>query len=1363
MKKKGLLAVLLALVLAAACCAAAAEGWQENEIVCGDWVYLRCGEAADVIRYTGSETDVTVPDTLDGLPVVALGQQYGECIFTEENRDQVVSVRIPDSVLMIGDDAFLRCTGLEQVNIPAHITTIRDNTFAQTALKSIELPPHLMEIGRYAFARTPLEEIRLPASVKWIRNRAFEKCAELKEIKWPGDTVYIGQDAFRETGIPEENFSLPAVYAAEGYTNRYYYYTPADAVRRVELKDGISIEYVCRPDGTAGILNIRVNSDAPLTLTVPDRVDGMPVTAYYGDLDDWNDKVQTLVLPDTMTEIGDMALNHVKASKITLPKKLLRIGHEALAYCTNLKEIKLPDSLRQIGYTSFQGSGADASAFRDELYNQTVAVGVRQEYAMPLGSISHYYDYDVDLDGMLCEVQINRENGEISLLYWETDPSCTLRESPDSWMNIPFVTVPRDSLRIRSGIVYRDTENGTLQPVQVTDADGWDWTFPDTVDGLQVEADASVDVRVMKDGLLCELSKENNQQGIRILQAAADWNGIIPETVGEYPVLWLGEEMKIRQDGLVFCGYRYKEKMLYVCGCETQEEEITVPESVQGWTVYCVKGYAFADLENLRSVTLPESVQEISEAAFSNCPALTEINVQNKKADIYSKAFRGIGLKWLEINGTSFSTAVPQEGAEYALFADGTAELLYWAPAGNTLKIPAEIDGHPVVSIADYAYRDNKGITSVELPEGLLRIGSEAFYSCEKLSSVKFPDTLEYIGSHAFNNDKKLSRVTFPASLKYMGTRAFSFTGLTSVVLPEGLEEVPDSAFYFCDHLTSVTLPEGLLRIGEEAFTYCRALSSISLPSTLQEIGANCFNETKLKKVVIPASVQFIGDNCFSNYLVDTGWGSLYYNGPEVVFEGDPQVTALTFGQLDTSKEYSYTEFWDRVELFIGHKIVKLKITTSPGTVVDRTYLSPLVVDKSYPAEETMTAGEVPAKATLEAADIPQGVQILTVPEGVERIAPEAFKGMHFLYRVILPESLREIGDSAFEDCGGLQYVTVGSGVEKIGARAFAGCRNLREIALPDGITEIPESCFEKDINLLKVTLPAGLVTIGKNAFNGCCYTEEVNLEACTALESIGERAFSRTGMRKIILPDSVRSLGERAFEYPTRMTELKLSAGLEEIPDYCFYHSNHLKSLEIPGNIRRIGKYSFYQARDLKDLKLSEGLETIDEGAFSTFLDNVLVYNNHGKRYSSLKKLAIPASVTKLGLGAFAGCDALTSITFEKGSALTEIPGKCFMLCTGLKDMTIPGFIQKVGNSAFAYCTVLSKVTVQEGTAVLEGQVFRECAKLKTLELPASLTNIGNEIMDQAEGVTVTVTAGSFAEERIRALYPKAKIKTRK
>ena len=1328
---------VMAFLLCAVLFAHAADNPQG--IQSGDWIYVRVGDGADVIRYTGKDTDVVIPDTLDGLPVIAVGQSgrgRENGLFAEEDREKIQSVHIPESVVYIHPDTFAWCRGLNSVNIPEKIMTIQDGTFQRTGLTKIELPPSLWEIGRDAFAGTPLEEIRLPATLCWIDRCAFQDCTRLKGVEWPNDEIRLGEGAFENTGIPDEGFTLPACY--EGYTNRYYFYSPADRTGRDESIGGVTIQYVLKPDDTIGLLSIQVSGEGPKTLKLPSSIDGYPVTSVNGDLDDWNDQVETLILPDTLTEIGDLALKTIKVQRLDLPKGLKRIGNEACQYCYQLKDLKLPDSLRYLGSFAFTWVGDSApSSIDSQLGNLDVE---RPHLNAAQGSIGHYLNYDFVDDGMI--FQMDWSDSLCTLFICDVDASCTLLESPADYCGIRLLRRPGDSLLIRGGVAYRlnREEENTVSPVQVTDFDAWNWNFPEEVEGMKVEAAAGSAMAFRYDRFLCELAVSDKTKGIRILEIAeTGWDGTLPEMVGGYPVLWLSTKLTFREQGFLFRSPYQTATTLEVIGCELQEEEITVPSEALGRTVSALGTGAFRDMEWLKTVHIPASVKEIQSGAFDNCPALTQVDLANVKTTIWRTAFQSIGVKWLELGGESYSTAVSQEDKDYALFADGTAEIIRWSASGKAVRIPAEIDGHPVISI-----------------------GREVFESSD-ITGVEIPDTVERIGAFAFNNCAKLSSVRLPAGLKSLGERCFSFSGLSNVVLPGGLEAIPNSCFYMCSSLTRVTMEEGLRSIGDEAFHFCRKLCNVTLPEGLLTIGTGCFDECGLKKITIPASVESIGDDCFRSYAEDTSWGTLYYTGPEVIFEGDPQVTGKLFGLLDGSADYSYSEFFDRVELFVGHKINKLKIHTTPGTVVDRIFLSPLVVQKTYPDEKNMTVGETPVKKNLEADDIPRDVQILTVPEGVEEIAPGAFREIHALYRVILPDSLKKIGAGAFEGCGGLQWVDFGIGLESIGERAFASCRNLRAIALPDGVAAIPENCFEKDINLLKVSLPAGLTRIENKAFYDCGYLEEIDFSVCGSLESIGEGAFYRSHIKKISLPASLHSLGKEAFFCPIGLASLTLSPSLAEIPANCFWYCSKLKSLEIPEGVRVIGPYAFYNAREMSSLKLPEGLERIEEGAFSTFTDTILLYNDHGRRYSSLKKVAFPESLSFLGNGAFAGCDAMTQVTFASPSLLQEIPDYCFYVCSAMQKMELPEYIRSVGKQAFAWCTRLNQMTIGEGTVSLGNEVFRNCEQLKSLSLPASLETIGaNLLQDTGKSLTVSVPDGSAAGTWMLENYPDVKLKTR-
>ena len=148
---------------------------------------------------------------------------------------------------------------------------------------------------------------------------------------------------------------------------------------------------------------------------------------------------------------------------------------------------------------------------------------------------------------------------------------------------------------------------------------------------------------------------------------------------------------------------------------------------------------------------------------------------------------------------------------------------------------------YTVTGIAERAFYNNTGITSVELPGTLASIGQEAFSGCTNLASVVFAEN---------------------TPLASMGLYAFqACSRLTSIDLPNSLKEIPGSAFYNCSSLNRIDLPDSLSSIGAMAFVNCRSLSMISLPCTLRSISENAFtNCTGLTEIflwtAVPPQVQ---------------------------------------------------------------------------------------------------------------------------------------------------------------------------------------------------------------------------------------------------------------------------------------------------------------------------------------------------------------------------------------------------------------------------------------------------------------------------------------------------------------------------
>ena len=205
------------------------------------------------------------------------------------------------------------------------------------------------------------------------------------------------------------------------------------------------------------------------------------------------------------------------------------------------------------------------------------------------------------------------------------------------------------------------------------------------------------------------------------------------------------------------------------------------------------------------------------------------------------------------------------------------------------VKIPATIQGMPVTEIGEDAFNGIKAkIVSMELPNGITKIGRQAFFAQKVLTSVKLPDTLIIIGARAFSDCAaltslvipksvtiigestfmgctKLKTINLPDTLTSIGGGAFNGSGIESIKWPASVNSIAaESSFYLgmfesCENLKSIVIPEGVTSIGDNAFGNCQSLVSIALPSTIERIGDNAFIYcANLTDVIIPDSVKTI-------------------------------------------------------------------------------------------------------------------------------------------------------------------------------------------------------------------------------------------------------------------------------------------------------------------------------------------------------------------------------------------------------------------------------------------------------------------------------------------------------------------------
>ena len=211
----------------------------------------------------------------------------------------------------------------------------------------------------------------------------------------------------------------------------------------------------------------------------------------------------------------------------------------------------------------------------------------------------------------------------------------------------------------------------------------------------------------------------------------------------------------------------------------------------------------------------------------------------------------------------------------------------------------------------------------------------------------------------------------------------------------------------------------------------------------------------------------------------------------------------------------------------------------------------------------------------------------------------------------------------------------------------------------------------------------------------------------------------------------AITTLPAKAFYNSTNVENLILPKTLTLIGESMFYRSK-LKSIKISASVKTIGEGSFYQCSYLKSVTFEDGsqLKTIDGDYYyysGAFADCV-----------ALTSIEIPASVETIEATAFKGCSSLKSVIFEDGSQLKTIGGQgdasgAFTDCVALASIEIPASVENIGAGAFNKCSSLASVTFEERSRLKtiggrgnDSGAFTDCAALTSIEIPASVENIG-------------------------------------
>jgi len=292
-------------------------------------------------------------------------------------------------------------------------------------------------------------------------------------------------------------------------------------------------------------------------------------------------------------------------------------------------------------------------------------------------------------------------------------------------------------------------------------------------------------------------------------------------------------------------------------------------------------------------------------------------------------------------------------------------------------------------------------------------------------------------------------------------------------------------------------------------------------------------------------------------------------------------------------------ECWDPAAIAYSGSKFLYELKAGSGKFIE----SELTPPEFYKSLEGPQVQFSPDKKTLIKFD-PNFTGTYTIPDGVEEIGDQAFQGCK-LKGVIFSNSVKNIGVEAFGNCSNLSKIQFGNGLKKISGYAFYNCISLGQVILPTGLQDIMGHAFESS-SLSTIVIPNSVKYLGIRAFNMCDNLSSVKLS--NALLGILEATFAECRrLFNVEIPDSCIEIGESAFTRCNKLRTIKLPNRLREIGPNAFYGSG-INEIEIPSLVHTVDVFAFAYC-NIKTFKMSP-ISSFSLQAFYNTKLNDFVFN---------------------------------------------------------------------------------------------------------------------------------------------------------
>lgn len=814
----------------------------------GDFLYRVEGESDNpevtIYSYVGSDTDVTVPSKIKGMPVTTL---HG----TFSGKETVKKVTIPEGVRLIEYNAFFGCTALTTVVLPSSLEEMTENTFYQcTNLKTVSLDTansKLTKIGQYSFAYCEkLTGFDIPSSLKELEEFVFAYCSSLKKIIIPDTVEKIDISAFRMcTNVTEIKIPGTVKEASE------FALFGCDKVITAEL-----------PISMVTLANLQRSDDLETLVIVDDGSTELP------DKDALNEKkkLKKVVFPDSLTSIPRAFCRSVSAlEEVKLPANLKIISNASFSKCTNLKTIDLPDTVTEIGAFAF----ADCTSLKDF----TIPDGIKsigEEAFYNSGITSLVVPESVEtIDKLAFSHMANLTNATFPAGCGITFSDCKnlktakITGNPtviDNYMfyecsQLTDFEIPGSVKKIGYAAFYNTALKEAVIPASVTEID--DWAFGEC---------QNLEKAVLSDGL-------KSIGGAAFYECPELTDSNIPDsvtTLGDFAFGWC-----------------------------PKLKDMTIPDTIDnfgkcvfantpGVTIDTSRKYFIPTVDGIKD--LPYTGSEVTQPDME----ITVNGVTLKEDSDYEVSYSSnteIGTATMDINFkgqyvghlTRTFNVVQTDMSGDGITVTGIHNTRYTGKKIVMSKLAVQAGGRTLTPGTDYtvAYKNNLNPGTAEititgkgnytgtvvktfniliLKGSTYTVGTMKYKVTNAATNGK--GTVAIMGTVKAKTDRTFTSLSVPSAVKIGGITynvtmvnvgAFSgYTYLKKVVIGNGIKAIGSNAFYGCKSIASIIIGRGVTAIGGKTFYGCSKLASISvLSSSIKLIGKETFTRIAAKPVVV--------------------------------------------------------------------------------------------------------------------------------------------------------------------------------------------------------------------------------------------------------------------------------------------------------------------------------------------------------------------------------------------------------------------------------------------------------------------------------------------------------------------------------